>query len=127
MESRIKWLKIALYVTGFIFIFGVYSMMHIWPEGWTWEPRQHEYEYMIIGIYVTLGFFLIWAAKEPLKHLSLIWFTVWSSFVHASIMLVEALADSTEFQNIYGDVLGLYVITLVLGLLTPRSRHLNNN
>ena len=120
MDAKIKWLKRALILVGLIFIFGIYSMMHLWPAGWTWEPRQYEYEFMIIGIYVTLGFFLLWAAKDPLKHLSLIWFTVWSSVVHASIMLVEALVDSAEHANMYGDVLGLYLVAILLGLLTPR-------
>ena len=125
MNTKIKWLKRALVLVGLIFIFGVYSMMHIWPEGWTWEPRQHEYEYMIIVIYVTLGFFLVWAAKDPLKHLSLIWFTIVSSFVHATIMLIEALVDSSEHANILGDVLGLYVVAFLLAALTPRQNKEN--
>ena len=34
------------------------------------------YLQMIIGIYATLGVFLIIAAQDPLDHLSLIWFAV---------------------------------------------------
>lgn len=34
---------------------------------------------MMVGIYATLGFFLLLASREPEAHLSLIWFTVWSS------------------------------------------------
>ena len=41
---------------------------------------------MIVGIYATLGGFLMMAARNPLENLSLIWFTVWSSVVHAAIM-----------------------------------------
>jgi hypothetical protein len=41
---------------------------------------------MMIGIYVTLGVFLIMAAKEPMAHKSLIRFTVWSSVVHGGII-----------------------------------------
>jgi hypothetical protein len=37
---------------------------------------------MMMGIDATLGVFLIMAAKEPMAHKSLIWFTVWSSVVH---------------------------------------------
>jgi hypothetical protein len=48
---------------------------------------------MIVGIYATLGVFLFLAAKNPLEHLSLIWFTVWSSVVHGGIMGVQALVS----------------------------------
>jgi len=44
---------------------------------------------MIVGIYATLGVFLILTARDPLAHLSLIWFTVWSSVVHSGIMAVR--------------------------------------
>ncbi len=40
------------------------------------EEKILVYLQMILGIYATLGIFLILAAKNPLQHLSLIWFTV---------------------------------------------------
>ena len=43
---------------------------------------------MIIGVYATLGVFLIIASRNPEAHRSLIWFTVWSSVVHAGILAV---------------------------------------
>jgi hypothetical protein len=46
---------------------------------------------MIIGIYATLGVFLIIASRRPAEHLSLIWLTVWSSVVHGAIMAVQSL------------------------------------
>jgi predicted MPP superfamily phosphohydrolase len=45
----------ALVVFGLIFVFGVFTMMTIWPAGWSWEPRQAEYEHMIVGVYAVLG------------------------------------------------------------------------
>lgn len=34
-EKKLKYLKIALYVFGIIFIVGIYAMMMwIWPSGW---------------------------------------------------------------------------------------------
>jgi len=45
---------------------------------------------MMMGIYATLGVFLIMAVKDPMANESLIWFTVWSSFVHGGIMAVQA-------------------------------------
>ena len=82
METRRdQLLPLALVVFGIAFLL-VYPLMRVWPSGWTWQPSQHEYEEMIVGIYATLGVFLLWASRAPLAHLSLIWFTVWSSVVH---------------------------------------------
>jgi hypothetical protein len=41
----------------------------------------------------TLGVFLLLAARDPGRHFSLIWFTVWSSLVHAGVMAVHSFTD----------------------------------
>lgn len=88
-DQKLNYLSSALRMIGSIFIVGIYAMMMwIWPAGWGWEPRQPEYEQMIMGIYATLGVFLIFSARNPMEHLSLIWFTICSCFVHGGIMLV---------------------------------------
>jgi hypothetical protein len=121
-DQRLKYLRVALWVFGLIFIFGVYPMMMwIWPSGWGWEPRQPEYEQMIMGIYATLGVFLILAAKNPMEHLSLIWFTVWSSIVHGGIMFIQAIVDQNERANLLGDVSALFLVAIVLWVLVPKK------
>ena len=81
-DTRVRILRIALILTGLIFIFGVYPlMMYLWPSGWRWQPNQPQYEQMIMGVYATLGVFLLMASRNPLQHRSLIWFTAWSSLV----------------------------------------------
>jgi len=119
-ENKLKYLKIALKVFGAIFIAGISLMMHwIWPDGWTWTPRQPEYEQMIMGVYATLGVFLIRAAKDPLAHSSLIWFTIWSSIVHGGIMLVQAILDETDRTNLLGDIPAIFLVAIVLWYLMP--------
>jgi hypothetical protein len=76
---------------------------------------------MIIGLYATLGIFLLLAARDPLKHKSLIWFTVWSSVVHAGIMSYQSFSDQMEKGQLFGDVPALLFVALLLGLLTPRG------
>jgi len=121
-EQKLKYLTYALYLFGFIFIFGIYTMMMwVFPSGWGWEPRQPEYEQMIMGVYATLGVFLIRAAKNPMANVSLIWFTVWSSVVHGGIMLVQAILDETERMNLVGDVPALFLVAIVLTYLMPRG------
>jgi len=119
-HNDLKGLRISLIAIGIAFLM-VYPLMLIWPSGWSWQPGQHEYEQMIIGIYATLGIFLLWASRKPEAHLSLIWFTAWSSAVHGGIMAVQALVDPAERGHLPGDVAALLLVAVVLALLTPRD------
>lgn len=118
--NRIKFLKITLQVVGVIFIVGIYSLTILWPSGWKWHTGQSHYPVMIMGVYATLGVFLLIASRNPLGNLSLIWFTVWSSFVHAGIMAVQSLEHAEHMGHLWGDVLALCFVAVVLALLTPR-------
>jgi len=114
-------LELALRVIGVIFVFAVYPLTRIWPSGWAWHTGQSEYLTMIIGIYATLGVFLLVAAKDPLQHRSLIWFTIWSSLVHGGIMAVQAILNPEHIGHLYGDVLGLVIVAGILMWLMPRK------
>ncbi len=121
-ETRLRSLRIVLVLVGLIFVFGVYPlMMGLWPSGWRWQPNQPEYEQMILGVYATLGIFLLLAARDPLRHLSLIWFTVYSSLVHAGIMTVQAIRTPQEHGHLFGDVPALALVAIALAVLTPRG------
>ncbi|MGB2627436.1 MAG: DUF6632 domain-containing protein [Candidatus Acidiferrum sp.] len=122
VATRVRYLRVALILVGLIFVFGVYPlMMALWPSGWRWQPNQPEYEQMILGVYATLGVFLLIASRNPLQHRSLIWFTVWSSLVHAGIMAVQAMNAPTERGHLLGDVPALIIVAALLGFLTPRG------
>lgn len=119
-ESKMKVLKTALIVFGVINIIGIYILIQLWPAGWVWTPSQPEYEQMIMGIYATLGVFLILAAGDPVKHLSLIWFTIVSSLVHGGIMLIQAVADDTQGMHFFGDIPAVLLMGIVLWYLVPK-------
>jgi hypothetical protein len=119
--GRIKYLRIALIVVGLIFIVGIYPLTILWPAGWSWHTGHSDYLQMILGVYATLGVFLLLASRNPLAHLSLIWFAVWSSVVHALIMGVQSFANPQNMGHLYGDVPALLVVAAVLGFLTPRG------
>jgi len=115
-------LRIALAVVGVIFIVGVYPLTILWPSGWIWHMSGHStYLQMILGVYATLGVFLLLAARNPLNNLSLIWFTVWSSVVHGGIMAAQALVYSEHRGHLVGDVPALLLIAIVLAVLTLRA------
>jgi hypothetical protein len=50
--------------------------------------------------------FLVLTSRNPLANLGLIWFTVFSSIVHAVIMAWQALSISGELGHLQGDVPG---------------------
>jgi hypothetical protein len=116
-----KYLSVALLLVGLIFVFGIYPLTIVWPSGWSWHTGHSDYLQMILGVYATLGVFLLIASRKPLRHLSLIWFTVWSSVVHAGIMAVQSLTNPTHMAHLWGDVLALFVVAAVLTVLTPRG------
>jgi hypothetical protein len=120
-DNRLAYLRIALVAVGIIFIAGIYPLMIIWPSGWTWHTGHSDYPMMIVGIYATLGVFLILAARNPLENRSLIWFTVWSSIVHGLIMLGQSFEMPQNHGHLMGDVPALIVVAIVLGVLTPRG------
>ena len=119
--DRTKYLRMALRLVGVIFVVGIYPLTIIWPSGWSWHTGQSDYLEMILGIYATLGVFLLLASRSPLAHLSLIWFTVWSSVVHGGIMAVQSLANSEHMGHLWGDVLALFLVAGILAILTPRG------
>jgi hypothetical protein len=120
-SDRIKYLRVALLIVGLIFTFGLWSLTIVWPAGWAWHTGgRSDYLEMIFGIYATLGVFLMIASRDPMAHKSLIWFTVWSSFVHGGVMAIQSVADLRHIRHLWGDVLALIVMGVVLASLMPR-------
>lgn len=121
--NRERILRAVLVAVGLIFLFGVYPlMMYLWPSGWRWQPNQAEYEQMILGVYATLGIFLLMAARNPSEHRSLIAFTAWSSLVHGGIMTLQALRSPGEHGHLLGDVPALVIVGVVLIALVPAKQ-----
>jgi hypothetical protein len=122
LTTRLRLLRVALVLFGLIFLVGLYPLMTSWwPAGWRWSPNQTEYEQMIAGVYATLGVFLIFASRNPLRHLSLIWFTAWSSLVHGGIMAMQTMNMPSEHGHLFGDIPAMVLVAMVLAVLTPRG------
>jgi hypothetical protein len=120
--DRAKYLRVALILFGLMFLLGVYPLTIVWPAGWAWHPTgQSLYLQMILGIYATLGVFLLIASRDPLANRSLIWFTVWSSLVHGGIMAAQSIAYPEHRGHLVGDVPALLIVAAVLAYLMPRA------
>ena len=98
---RERALKVVLVVVGLIFCGLVYPL--------TMFVRQEPALAMMLSVYVTLGIFLLLAARDPSANRSLIAFTAWSSLAHAALMGVQA------FRNLIprGELLGVAVLVVI--------------
>lgn len=118
-------LQVALVLFGAVCCL-LYPLAIVWPSGWAWHegpPSASDYFMMIVGVYATLGVFLIRAARDPAANRSLIWFTVWSSLVHAAIMTMQSLRGSMQHGHLIGDVPALLLMAAVLTVLMRADSH----
>ncbi|HEX4159786.1 MAG TPA: DUF6632 domain-containing protein [Rhizomicrobium sp.] len=121
MFDRASLLKLALIVFGAVFCL-VYPLAIIWPSGWAWHagaPYASDYFMMIVGVYATLGIFLIMASRNPEANRTLILFTIWSSLVHAAIMAWQAFTMPEHMGHLFGDVPALVLVAIVFYALLP--------
>src|ERR1700675_1703993 len=104
-------LKVVLVLVGLLFLALVYPLMiFLWRE-----PALA----MMLSLYVTLGIFVLLAARNPSARRSLIAFTAWSSFAHAIVMVAQAFHDASERGHLLGGSAALVVIGLALVVLAP--------
>jgi len=116
LMSAHRLLQTALAVVGAACVL-FYPLAMVWPSGWAWHagaPYDSQYFMMIVGVYATLGVFLLNASRNPQAHRSLIWFTVWSSVVHGGIMAVQSM-PAEHAGHLLGDVPALFLVAMVLG------------
>ncbi|HEV2102175.1 MAG TPA: DUF6632 domain-containing protein [Candidatus Acidoferrum sp.] len=108
--SRERTLKTVLVVVGLLFVAMAYPLvaMHI-----------GEAEQMMLSVYVTLGIFLLVAARNPAAHRSLIAFAGWSSLAHASVMSVQSVYDAAERVHFLAGVALFAVIGIAILALSP--------
>src|SRR2546429_9840238 len=86
-----------------------------------WHPDASEDygDYMMLSLYVTLGVFLLIAARNASAHRSLIAFTAWSSFAHALVMGTMAFQFANQRVGFLWGSAVLVVIGVALIVLAP--------
>jgi hypothetical protein len=108
--NRARALKVVLVVVGLIFCGLAYPLVMFVKQ----EPALA----MMLSVYVTLGIFLLLAARDPSANRSLIAFTAWSSFVHAMLMAGQAFANLIARGELVGSAV-LVIIGVALIVLAP--------
>jgi hypothetical protein len=93
-------------------------------DGWVWEglERSMPFEHMLYAMYITLGLFLIWGARDPMRFESLINYTIVANFLHACVMFYDGLRLGYEHEHLHatGDVVATFLSALVLLIFHPR-------
>ena len=111
--NRDRVLRVVLVFVGLLFCAAVFPLILM--------AKQDPALAMMMSLYVTLGIFLLVAARNPPAHRSLIAFAAWSSFAHASVMAMMEAFDSGWHGDWPGVVI-FSVIGLALLALAPAKQ-----
>jgi hypothetical protein len=108
--NRERALKVVLVLVGLLFSALIYPLTTFFSS----EAALA----MMLSLYVTLGIFLLIAARNPSANRSLIAFTAWSSFAHAAVMGMQAFRNVISHGELFG-VAVLVIIGVALLALAP--------
>jgi hypothetical protein len=115
---RERALKVVLVLVGLFFLAGFYFLtISLWHA--KWHAEQSEAEPMFLSLYVTLGIFLLLAARNPSAHRSLIVYAGWANIAHAAVMVVMAFQTPSGHGEFLGAVALFGAIGILLILLAP--------
>jgi hypothetical protein len=114
---RERALKVVLVLVGLVFSAGIYPLVTSVRDGW--QANKEDALPMMLSLYVTLGIFLLLAARNPSANRSVIAFAAWSSFAHASVMAVMAVHLANERRDLLIAATVFGAIGAVLIVLAP--------
>jgi hypothetical protein len=118
--NRERALKILLVLLGLLFVAGIYPLMTSVRSGW--QANKEDALPMMLSLYVTLGIFLLVAARNPAANRSVIAFAAWSSFAHAAVMAVMALHLVSERGDLLIAAAVFGIIGAALTVLAPAKQ-----
>ena len=118
--NRERALKILLGLVGLIFSGGVYPLVTSVRSGW--QTNREDALPMMLSLYVTLGIFLLLAARNPSANRSVIAFAAWSSFAHGAVMAVMAVHLANERYGLLVAAAVFSIIGAALIALAPAKQ-----
>jgi hypothetical protein len=121
--------RIALVLNGLgMMILYPLNMVVLERASWIWDypDRNLAMEHMLVAVYLTMGAFLVWSARDPIKALPLIDFVIVSGAIHATAMAFDAahMPGMSHHLAFRGDVIGTYLAPITLALTHPRRFYL---
>jgi hypothetical protein len=118
--NRGKALQILLVLLGLLFVAGIYPLITSIRSGW--QANREDAEPMAISLYVTMGIFLLVAARNPLANRGVIIFAAWLNIAHAAVMAVMAVHLPNEREGLLIAAAGFGAIGAALIVLAPKLR-----
>jgi hypothetical protein len=89
---RERALKTVLLLVGLVFVAFLYPIvMYLWRPG-----NEPPGDAMMMSLYVTLGFFLLLAVRNPSAYRSLIAYAGWANLAHATVMVLMAIHPASD-------------------------------
>ena len=115
---RDRALKIVLVLVGLLFAAAAYpAVSAIWNH-----DHSDTGDNMMMGLYATLGVFVLLSVRNPSAHRSLIAFAAWSSFAHAIVMSLLGLQIPPERDGfLLGSAILAVIGILLLALLPAKA------
>ena len=117
--KRIRQIIVAL--LGLFYVGLLYPLYtDLWHSKWLIEMHNEECEPMFITFFVTLGVFLLLAARKPMQYRLVIAFAAWHSLAHSATMLIETVETYRHgTPRDYKDVVLFGIIGIVVLLIVP--------
>jgi len=95
---RERALKVVLVLVGMLFTAAVYPLITSVRSGW--QANKEDSLPMGLSLYVTIGIFLLVAARNPSANRGVITFAAWLNIAHAAVMTVMAVHLPNERQDL---------------------------
>ena len=117
--KRIRQIVVAL--LGLFYVGLLYPLYtDLWHSKWLIEMHNEECEPMFLTFFVTLGVFLLLAARKPLQYRLVIAFAAWHSLAHSATMLIQTVETYRHgIPRDYTDVILFGIIGIVVLAIVP--------
>src|SRR5919201_2504071 len=96
---RQRALKVVLILVGLLFSAGVYPLVGSVRD--SWHANKESADPMFLSLYVTMGIFLLLAARNPMAHRSVIAYAGWANIAHAAVMAVMGIYILSESKRVF--------------------------
>jgi hypothetical protein len=117
---RQRALKVVLVLVGLLFSAGIYPIVTSVRDGW--QANKEDALPMMLSLYVTMGVFLLLAARNPSANRSVIAFAAWANIAHGAVMTVMSIHLRNEREDLLIAAAVFGVIGLILIALAPAKR-----
>jgi len=115
--------QVVVALVGLFYVALLYPLVtDLWHSKWLVQMQDNECEPMFITFLVTLGVFLLLAARKPIQYRLLIAFAAWHGLAHSATMLIQSIETAIhKVSRGYDDVILFGVIGIALLLVVPTA------